>query len=388
MKKFEIIAKTLFGFEELLAGELRQIGAEDIEILNRAVKYSGDKSILYLSNLYLRTALKILKPIGYFDVANENDLYNKVKEISWENHLSADQSLAIDGFTNSKFFNHSQYVALKTKDAIADYFREKYGKRPSVDLEYPDLRINVHITDMRCTLSLDSSGPSLGKRGYKKNQTEAPLSEVLAAGIIMLTLWDKETAFYDPMCGSGTFAVEAALIAGNIAPGLFRNFAFQKWKDYEPELWKSILEEAKAKVQKIKSPIIASDSNPRAVSIARANAAIAGVDKHISFDTVNFHKSLRPFDNGIMVMNPPYGKRLEDEEKMTAFYKMTGDYLKNQYQGWDAWIFSGNPEALKHFGLRASKKSKLFNGQIECSLQKFELYQGSKKAKKNQLGYE
>ena len=384
MKKFDIIAKTLFGFENILADELQALGASNIELLTRAVKYQGDMAMLYKSNLHLRTAIKILKPIATFEILNETELYESIKSIAWDQYMSADKTFAIDGIVSSEKFTHSQFVALKSKDAIVDQFREKTGARPSVEIEDPDVRINVHIADTTCTVSLDSSGKSLGKRGYKLEQTFAPLSEVLAAGMVILSGWDREREFIDPMCGSGTIPIEAALFAGNIAPGKFRSFTFEKWNDFDSALWKKIKAEAEQQEKPIKAIIKGFDIDRKAIRIELANAERAGVDKYITFDRIDFFKTKPETDNALVLMNPPYGERLEEREEMIPLYQEIGTHLKHSYDGADAWILSGNLEALKFIGLRPSKKIKLYNGPIECKFHKYELYRGSKKASKQE----
>lgn len=385
MDTFEIIAKTLFGFEQILTNELHDIGVADVEILTRAVKYRGDQAILYKSNLYLRTAIKILKPIASFNVNNTEKLYEKIQSIQWDDYFSTSQTFAIDGITSGEIFTHSQFVALKSKDAIVDQFRTKYGVRPSVDIENPDIRINIHIYDTTCTVSLDSSGKSLGKRGYKLHQVKAPLSEVLAAGIILLTGWDKNSNLIDAMCGSGTFPIEAALIARNIAPGSFRNFNFENWNDFDPVLWSKLKREAKRNILPFKEGLIqAFDIEKNAIDTSRENAERAGVGSFIKFRNLDFFKSNPEIDNGMIIMNPPYGERLEDRDDIIPLYQDIGSHLKKAYNGYDAWILSGNLDALKFIGLRPSRKIPLFNGPIDCRLNKFELYSGSKKASKQE----
>lgn len=381
MKNFEIIATTLFGLEELLAEELRGLGAADVEILNRAVRYRGNLTMLYKSNLYLRTAVKVLRPIASFYAPDEHVLYDNIKKIPWNDYLSYKKTFAIDGSTHGGTFTHSMYVAQKCKDAIADQFRERYGIRPSVNVEDPDLRINVHIAEKKVIVSLDSSGSSLGKRNYRLSQTLAPISEVLAAGIIMFTGWDKQSDFIDPMCGSGTFSIEAALIACNIPPGRFRNFGFETWKDFRSELWNDVRAEADAKVVPLPGKIFAGDIDDSALKIAIPNANRAGVRRMISFEKQDFFQSSHESGKGLVVLNPPYGERLQVDE-IENFYRDTGSRLKHFYHGCDAWIISSNYEALKHFGLKPSKKIKLFNGSLECRLQKYELYLGSKRVEK------
>jgi len=380
MDKFEIIAKTLFGFENVLANELKNIGAEDIRPLNRAVSYKGDNSILYKSNYLLRTALRIIKPIMRFSVLNEKQLYERVKKMKWENYLSLNQTFAVDCVLNSEVFNHSQYIALKTKDAIVDRFRNKVGSRPSVNTENPDIRINVHVSNTSITISLDSSGNSLDKRGYKLSSAKAPLSEVLAAGIILLSEWDCESTFIDGMCGSGTIPIEAALIARNIPAGSFRKFGFENWNDFDKDLWSKIKNDADELIKDYSKKIIAYDINKFSIMSSKENAVRAGVDDLISFEKNNFFETSYNSEKAIIIMNPPYGERMDDEEEdMAVLYEKIGSHLKHSYNGCDAWIFSGNLDAIKLIGLKPSKKIKLFNGAIECKLHKYELYKGSKK---------
>jgi putative N6-adenine-specific DNA methylase len=378
LESFEMIATTLYGLEEILADELRTLGAQEIEILIRAVKFKGDKAMLYKTNLHLRTALKVLKPFAHFMLRDDIDLYKRIKRIEWEQYLSVDGTLAIEATVNGDFFTHSQFVALKSKDAIVDQFREKYGRRPSIDLENPDLRINIHIRDRSCSVSLDSSGASLGKRGYRQEQSLAPMSEVLAAGIIALSGWDKKCNLIDPMCGSGTLPIEAALIASNTAPGRLRTFGFEKWKDFDSGLWTSLKKEADNQITVPSCKIYGSDIENRSVDISKRNAILAGVEKLIEFKKMDFLHSDEHFNNGIVLMNPPYGERMKELEEIIPFYQEIGTQLKHHYEGCDAWVISGNIEALKFIGLRPSRKIRLFNGPLECKLQKFELYRGKK----------
>lgn len=379
MKTFSIIATTLFGLEEVLAKEIQELGASNIEILNRAVKYTGDQAMLYKSNLHLRTALKVLKPIFNFTAFNEQQLYDGIKKLKWDEFITHDQTLAVDGTSHSEIFTHSKYIALKTKDAIVDQFREKYKVRPSVDVENPDLQINVHITETYCTISLDSSGVHLGKRGYRQAQTMAPISETMAAGIILMSGWDKKSDFLDPMCGSGTFPIEAALIAANMAPGRQRHFAFEKWKDFDSALWNSIKEEGEKKIISFEGKITGRDMDAGAVRIAGHNAERAEVNKMVTFEHKDFLQDDSVIENSIVMMNPPYGERLNEEDEMIPFYKEIGTKLKHFYMGCDAWIISGNLDAIKFVGLKPSRKIKLFNGAIECRLHKYQMYRGSKR---------
>ena len=378
MKTFDIIATTQFGLEGILAAEVNELGANDIEILSRAVKFRGDLALLYKCNLYLRTALKVLKPIATFDALNDQELYNGVKKIDWSEFLTTDQTFAIDGTTSGEVFTHSKFVALKSKDAIADQFREIDGIRPSIDVDNPDLQINIHIAEVACSVSIDSTGLPLSKRGYRLEQIFAPISEVLAAGIILLSGWDKKSNFFDPMCGSGTFSIEAALIAQNIPNGRLRHFAFEKWKDFDAELWELIKKEAESKIKPFAGKIFASDIEKRAVEIAIQNARRAGVEDQITFKNSDFLTSALEDEPGVIVLNPPYGERLQNDD-IIGFYQEIGTRLKHFYNGCDAWIISANLEALKFIALKPSRKIKLYNGQLECKLHKYELYRGSKR---------
>ncbi|MFI5220941.1 MAG: class I SAM-dependent RNA methyltransferase [Bacteroidia bacterium] len=381
---FNMVAKTQFGLEEILAGELEALGATNLETHNRAVSFSGDKAVMYKANLYSRTALKILVPLEKFKAKNDKDLYEEVRRINWDKYLDVNDTFAIDGILKSEYFNHSQYIALKTKDAIADWFREKFDMRPSVDVINPTLRLNLHINQDDCTLSLDSSNESLHRRGYRGESTIAPLNEVTAAGLILLTGWNGKGNFVDPMCGSGTILIEAAMIAKNIPANYLRKqFGFETWKDFDSKLWKHIKEEAKANIRKSEAVFTGSDSVFKVIDIARANIARANLSDDIKVSNIRFEEMKPPVDGGIMVMNPPYGERLEVEE-INAFYKMIGDKLKKDYKGYDAWIFSSNKEALKKIGLQASKKFMLFNGPLECKFHRYSIYEGTRDPKKLQ----
>jgi len=383
-ENFNMVAKTLFGFEDLLVKELKQLGAQDVKAGVRNVSFVGDKGFMYKANLGLRTAIKILKPIKTFRVSNEDDLYKQVYNIKWEKYLKATGSLAIDATVHSKHFTHSKFIALKTKDAIVDRFRDNGGVRPNVDLRFPDLKINVHIDRSVCTISLDSSGESLHRRGYKLATNIAPINEVLAAGLIMLSGWDGQSDFMDPMCGSGTMLAEAAMIACNIPPNLMRKeFAFERWEDWDVELFEKIEESLLKKTRDFHYKIIGYDKSPSAVHKAKENIKNAHLDEFISIKHEDFFKTQRPGEAQKlhMVFNPPYGERLDIQ--MEQFYKQIGDTLKQNYPNTDAWFITSNLEALKHVGLRPSRKIKLFNAKLESRLVKYEIYAGSKKAKFN-----
>lgn len=377
--KFEIFAKTFYGLETVLAKELEELGAENIEIESRAVKYVGDKELLYKSNFALRTAIKVLKPILKFSAKNDVELYKSVDYIDWTEYLSRGDTLTIDSVINSEYFNHSQFVSQKIKDAIVDQLRKKTGRRPSVDTQEPTLRLNFHVNDDNCSLALDSSGESLHKRGYRIDGHIAPLNEVLAAGMILLTGWNGNSDFYDLMCGSGTILIEAAMIAYNIKPGVFRSkYAFEKWKDFDIDLFESVYDQFEEK--KFEHSIIGSDYSAKTVSLARSNVKNALLDKRIGVTTKSFFDY--KFDRwGTLVMNPPYGERMGNNN-LNSFYKRIGDKLKKDFSNWHVWILSSNKEALKNIGLRTSKKYTLYNGNLECKFNKYELYSGTKKKKK------
>lgn len=377
---FSLVAKTLVGLEELLAQEISSAGGTNIQILNRAVSFEGDLETIYRANYTCRTALRILKVIGAYRAGNEHELYQRILGIDWSGYITDEQTFAVDAFVSNSQMTNSHYVSLKVKDAVVDQFRRRSGIRPSIDLENPDLRINVHLAGDRCTISIDSSGESLHKRGYRQWQGEAPINEVLAAGMIMLTGWNGQTRFYDPMCGSGTLLIEAAMIARNIPAGYYRKtFSFMQWKDFDKNLWLKIKDEADRKILETLPLITGADSSQRTLSIAAHNIAEARLEQIITLEKTAFEESPKPEENeGIIVTNPPYGERLEKDD-LNGFYKMIGDVLKKTYTGWDAWLITSDYNALKSVGLRTSKKIKLYNGPLECRFVKYEMYSGSKK---------
>ncbi|MFH6772147.1 THUMP domain-containing class I SAM-dependent RNA methyltransferase [Gaetbulibacter aestuarii] len=380
-ENFSMVAKTLFGFEDILEKELLQLGAMDIKKGVRNVSFVGDKGFMYKANLGLRTAIKILKPIHSFNVANEDDLYKKIYAMDWEQYLKPTGSLAVDATIHSDLFSHSLYIAQKTKDAVVDKFRDTSGQRPSVDLKFPDLKINVHIDRRRCTISLDSSGDSLHKRGYRTSTNIAPINEVLAAGLVMLSGWDGQSDFMDPMCGSGTILIEAAMIACNIPPNLMRKeFAFERWQDWDVELFETIEESLLKKTRDFHFKITGYDKAPSAVSKAKENITNAHLGDFIEVKHEDFFKTQKAGERKLhMVFNPPYGERLNID--MEEFYKSIGDTLKQNYPGTDAWLITSNLDALKHVGLRTSKKIPLYNAKLEARFVKYVMYEGSKKAK-------
>jgi putative N6-adenine-specific DNA methylase len=378
---FTMVAKTLFGFEDLLEKELIQLGAVNLKQGVRSVSFEGDKGFMYKANLALRTAIKILKPIHSFRLKTEQDLYDQIYKMPWENYMKNSGTLAVSSTLNSDVFTHSQYISLKTKDAIVDRFRDQTGERPNIDLRFPDLKINIHIDRNVCNVSLDTSGESLHKRGYKTATNIAPINEVLAAGLIMLSGWDGQTDFMDPMCGSGTMLVEAAMIACNIPPNLMRKeFAFERWEDWDVELFEKIEESLLKKTRDFHHRILGFDKSPSAVAKAIENTKSAHLDEFITIKHEDFFKTQKGGDKKLhMVFNPPYGERLDID--MENFYKNIGDTLKQNYPGTTAWFITSNLEALKHVGLRPSRRIKLFNAKLESKLVKYDIYEGSKKAK-------
>ena len=376
-----MVAKTLFGFEELLAKELTQLGAQKVEQGVRVVTFIGDKGFMYKANLGLRTALKILKPIKTFKAVNDVALYKGIQTIDWSDYFTAHQSFLIDTTLHSDHFNHSQYVALKSKDAIVDQFRDKYGKRPSIDKDFPDLKIHVHIDRDQVTVSLDTSGESLHRRGYKTATNIAPINEVLAAGMLMLSGWDGTSHFIDPMCGSGTILAEAAMIACNIPANINRKeFAFEKWNDWDSQLFDNILESLLKKTREFHYTITGYDKAPSAVSKAIDNMHNANLSEYINIKQANFFETEKETDGPLhMVFNTSYGERLDID--MERLYREIGDTLKQGYSDTNAWLITSNLDALKFVGLRPSRKIKLFNGKLEARLVKYEMYAGSKKGK-------
>ncbi len=380
---FKMVAKTMFGFEEILAKELRDLGASNVEEGIRSVSFEGDTGFMYKANLCLRTAIKIIKPIHSFNVRNEDDLYRKIYSMDWFNFLSTDTTFAIDATVNSDNFTHSLYVSQKTKDAIVDKFRDTDGSRPNVDIKFPDLRINIHIQKDHCNVSLDSSGRSLHQRGYRTATNIAPINEVLAAGLLLLSGWDGQGDFLDPMCGSGTLLTEAAMIACNIPANINRKeFAFEKWHDFDEDLFNKIIESSLNKTRDFHHKIIGYDKAPSAVRKAMDNVANANLSEYITIERKNFFDTEKFTDNHLhMVFNPPYGERLDIE--MEDFYTDIGNTLKRNYPGTDAWFITSNLDALKFVGLRPSRKIKVYNSHLESRLVKYVMYEGSKKTKFN-----
>ena len=378
-KNFYMLAKTMYGLEEILADELKNLGAQNIKIQNRAVSFKGDTGFMYKANLNLRTCLRILKPIQTFQAHNEKELYKNILKIDWEKYLTTESTFATHATTNSEVFNHSKYASLLVKDGIADYFRNKYDKRPNVDPENPDLTINLHINKHTCTVSLDSSGESLHKRGYKLDTIIAPMNEVLASGLILLSGWNKQDNFHDPMCGSGTLLIEAAMIAYNIPANIFRKkFGFESWKDFDSELFEKIKDVSLNKEVDFKGTITGGDNFQKAIRISRKNIENALMFENIKVKNEDFFETSIK-ENSFVIFNPPYGERIE--LGINEFYEKVGDSLKNNYKNCTVWIISSDIENMKMIGLKPTKKINLMNANLKCSFREFKIYVGSKKSK-------
>ena len=378
---YKMIAKTFFGFEEILAKELQILGAQDVEQGVRMVSFKGDKGFMYKANLSLRTALKILKPIYFFKANNEQALYKGISSMNWSKLLNANQTFVIDTTVHSEYFNHSEFVSQKCKDAIVDQFRERTGQRPSIDKVHPDLRINIHIDKDQVSVALDTSGNALNQRGYRTATNIAPINEVLAAGILLLSGWDGQTDFLDPMCGSGTFLAEAAMIACNIPANINRKeFAFEKWNDWDNDLFDAISDSLLKRVREFHYTIKGYDKAPSAVQKAKDNIKNTNLEEYITIEEQNFFDTEKTAAGKLhLVFNPPYDERLDIH--MEEFYKNIGDTLKKNYPGTNAWMITANLEALKYVGLKPSRKIKLFNAGLEARLVKYEMYEGSKRTK-------
>ena len=393
-REFRQVAKTFKGLEEVLAQELIELGANEVQMERRAVSYKGDKAMLYRANLCLRTALRVLVPIRVESLKVKNErsrktkvesrkpedqVYEIAKSVKWEQYMTKDSTFAIDATVYSESLRNSRFVTYRVKDAIADYWTEKTGKRPNVKTEDPDVRINVHIANETVTVSLDSSGESLHKRGYRVATTEAPISEVLAAGMLLMAGWKGQCDLYDPMCGSGTIPIEAALIARNIAPGVFRkSFAFEKWPDFDAELWSEIYNDD-SKERDFKHKIYGSDASFYAVQQATKNVKSAGVQKDVELRQIRMEE-IKEVENEekIVMINPPYGERLASNKDMEELYGKIGTALKHQFTGATAWIISSNEAAMKCIGLKPSKKMRLLNGELDCQFNKYELFAGKR----------
>ncbi len=377
-QEFELIAKTFMGLENVLAKELTELGANNVQTGRRMVSFTGNKEMMYKANFHLHTAIRILKPIAHFKAKSADDVYEEVKKIDWTQYIGTDKTFAVDSVVFSEEFRHSKFVSYKVKDAIVDQFREATGIRPNISVTNPDLRLNMHIAEDQCTLSLDSSGESLHRRGYRQESVEAPLNEVLAAGMILTTGWHGECDFIDPMCGSGTLLIEAALIARNMAPGLFRKeYAFEKWNDFDKDLFDEIYNDD-SNEREFNHKIYGYDIDIKAVNTARLNVKAAGLTSDITITEQDFKDFTQPKEKSLIVTNPPYGERISTPD-LLGTYRMIGDRLKHQFQGNDAWVLSYREECFEQIGLRPSVKIPLYNGSLECEFRKYQMFDGKLK---------
>jgi len=384
-QEFKLIAKTFMGLEPVLAKELTQLGANNVVIGRRMVAFTGDKEMMYRANFSLHTAIKILKPIAEFKAKSADDVYEEIKKIDWTAYLTTDKTFAVDAVVFSDEFRHSKFVSYKVKDAIVDQFREKTGNRPNISVANPDLRLHMHIAEYDCTLCLDSSGDSLHRRGYRQESVEAPLNEVLAAGMILMTGWRGDTDFIDPMCGSGTLAIEAALIARNMAPGLFRKeYAFEKWPDFDADLFDRIYNDD-SQEREFNHHIYGYDIDMKAVNTARLNVKAAGLTADITIEQQDFKDFTQPKNKSIMVTNPPYGERISTPD-LLGTYRMIGERLKHQFTGGEAWILSYREECFEQIGLKPSIKIPLYNGSLECEFRKYQIFDGKLKEFRSEGG--
>ena len=378
-QNFELIAKTFMGLEPVLAKELTQMGAKDVKIGRRMVSFTGDKEMMYRANFQLHTAIRILKPIRHFKAKSADDVYDEIKKIEWSQYIGQDKTFAVDSVVFSEEFRHSKFVSYKVKDAIVDQLRETTGKRPNISVANPDIRLNMHIAEDQCTLSLDSSGESLHRRGYRQESVEAPLNEVLAAGMILMSGWKGDTDFIDPMCGSGTLLIEAALIAKNMAPGLFRHeYAFEKWPDFDAELFDNIYND-ESQEREFKHHIYGYDVDIKAVNTALLNVKAAGLSSDITIKQQDFKDFTQPTEKSIIITNPPYGERISTPD-LLGTYKMIGERLKHQFKGNDAWVLSYREECFDQIGLKPSIKYPLYNGSLECEFRKYQMLRRRKRS--------
>ncbi|MEM9326845.1 MAG: THUMP domain-containing protein [Bacteroidota bacterium] len=374
----KLLIKTLYGLEQVLADEIRELGGQQVKTIKRAVDCEGNLEFLYRANYCLRTALKVLRPIYSFQARNEKQLYDQIRKFDWSAVMDVSQTFAIDNSIFSDFFKHSKFPTLKMKDAIADQFRDEVGRRPSVDTKRPDVQFDLHAWKDRFTVSMDSSGDTLNQRGYRQRGHQAPLNEVLAAGMLKLAGWDKEIPLVDPMCGSGTILVEAALMGMNMPPQTLRkDFGFKNWKDFNPVIWNRVKAEADSATRRAALDISGGDIDPRAVEMTKKSIKQLRIRGDIRVREVPFEQFLPKTKEGILITNPPYGERIGPKE-IQEFYKTIGDLLKSKFEGFDAWVLSSNTQALKHLKLRPSAKHTLYNGGLECKFQKYELYAGTR----------
>lgn len=384
-QEFELIAKTFMGLEPVLAQELIQLGANNVRIGRRMVSFTGNKEMMYRANFQLHTAIKILKPICHFKARSAEDVYDEIQKIDWSIYIGEGKTFSVDSVVYSEEFRNSRFVTYKVKDAIVDQFREKTGSRPNISVSNPDIRLNIHIAEDDATLSLDSSGESLHRRGYRQESVEAPLNEVLAAGMILMSGWKADTDFIDPMCGSGTLLIEAALIARNISPGVFRKeFAFEKWPDFDQDLFDQIYNDD-SQEREFNHHIYGYDIDMKAVNTARINVRAAGLVKDVSVEMADFKDFKKPENKSIIITNPPYGERISTPN-LLGTYKMIGERLKHEFSGNEAWILSYREECFESIGLKPSIKIPVYNGSLECEFRKYSMFDGKFKEFRSEGG--
>ena len=384
-KEFELIAKTFMGLEQVLAQELTQLGANNVQIGRRVVTFTGNKEIMYRANFQLHTAIRILKPIAHFKAKSADDMYNEVSKIDWSLYIEKGKTFSVDSVVYSDEFTNSRFVTYKVKDAIVDQFRERTGTRPNISVTNPDIRLNIHVAEFDATLSLDSSGESLHRRGYRQESVEAPLNEVLAAGMILMTGWKGETDFIDPMCGSGTLPIEAALIARNISPGVFRKeFAFEKWPDFDKDLFDEIYND-ESQEREFEHHIYGYAVDMKCVNTAKLNVTAAGLSKDITIAHQDFKDFKQPEEKSIIIMNPPYGERISTPN-LLGTYKMIGERLKHNFMDNEAWILSYREECFRQIGLKPSIKIPLYNGSLECEYRRYQMFDGKMKSFREEGG--
>lgn len=377
----KLFIKTFKGLEEILSQEIESLGGKRIRLEKRGVSCEGDKEFMYRCNLHLRTALRVLIPVEEYVVHTEKDFYRKMKKVPWSKYMDINQTFAFDAVVHSRAFNHSKFIALRAKDALVDQFRENYDMRPNVDTTDPEVRFNIHIAEKKVILSLDSSGYSLHKRGYRTARHLAPINEALAAGLILQSGWHGEKPFIDPMCGSGTIAIEAALIAKNRAPRLYsESLGFTKWNDFDNTLWTKVKDDAQAQEKEVKVLIKGGELSQDFVEMAERSVERMKLENEIQIKHISFFDAVGENEGGVLITNPPYGERLEEEE-IDALYKKIGDQMKTNFKGYQAWIISSNMQALKFIGLKPRRKIPLMNGALECKVHQYELYSGTRKVK-------
>lgn len=375
----EIVAKTFFGLEDVLADEIKELGGKNIRKGNRVVEFEGNQELLYKANFWLRTAISVLKPIETFKFKDQDDLKRKLSNVRFSTYMRSNQTFAVKGAVHSKHFNFSKYAMLMLKDAIVDFFKAYDGSRPSVNKERPHILFDIHVSDNDCTISLNSSGAPLFQRGYRKQTGEAPLNEAIAAGLIMLSGWDKKSAFHDPMCGSGTIVIEAAMMAHGIAPNLARkHYSFQNWNDYDSNLWDKVYSESpRIPNRSINFDISGSDTSTDMILIARGNTKMLPLGNSVKFTAIELKDYKPTSDEGTVILNPPYGERLEDQERTEELYKEIGDCFKHNFGGFTCWVISSNREALKKLELKPAKKIQLYNGSLPCEFRSYQIFKGS-----------